>query len=211
MIYHGLDAWSTVYLSVAVVSHLWINRRVELHKISVLYRTDMRKLPSPKMWRRVVWHKFTAVSEERPASVFSSKCHPVAKWFNDTSNDLTDTNYALYIHLWNCSRLHAWIMERKEYVHLESTEMHSGMWSHAFLFINTNFQNSLIRMHTLNQMQSESKGQNNASAPHSLDLTHVTHNFQQGKEVSLFPERFWLPLRTTQPSFWWVHRPPPWE
>jgi hypothetical protein len=68
MIYHGLDAWSTVYLSEAVVSHLWITRRVELHKISLFDTTDMWKLPSSKMWRRTVWHKFTVVSEERPTS-----------------------------------------------------------------------------------------------------------------------------------------------
>lgn len=142
---------------------------------------------------------------------FFFKCHPFAKWFNKTSNDLTKTNYALYIHLWNCSRLLAWIMGTNEYVHLESTEMHSSMWSHAFLFIDTNFHNSSVKMHTLNKMQSESKGQNNVSAPCSLDLAHVTHNFQQGKEVSLFPKRFCLSLRTTQPPCWWVHRPLPSE
>jgi hypothetical protein len=44
-------------------------------------------------------------------------------------------------------------------------------------------------MHTLNKMQSESKGKNSGSAPYSLDLTHAAHNFQHGKEV---PKRFCL-------------------
>ena len=73
-----------------------------------------------------------------------------------------------------------------EYVCLESTEMHGSMWSHAFLFINTNFQNSSVRMHTLNEMRCESKGWNNAITPGSLDLIHVTHNFQKGRVVFLF-------------------------
>ena len=74
----------------------------------------------------------------------------------------------------------------------ELTETHSNVWSHAFLFMDTDFQNSSVRTHTLNKTQYESKGQNNASAQCSFDLTHVTHNFQQGKEFSLFSKRFCL-------------------